>query len=153
MKSPPAGQDDGGDWQRAEPPSSGGAQHGKCLFFFVGQRNRGVEVVGVWDKVGAMLRLPGPKMWTKHWLRSGAHLTAGVKVDDVRVQSVDGLSRWVYLTLLDVGAQLPEGGSAVEGGHASHASHVPRSQVISCEERCVLGGLDVTAMFWDSLFF
>ena len=121
MKSPQAGQDDGGNGQRAKSPPSGGARHGKGLPFFVGQSIRGAEVVGVGEKVGAMLHLLGPKKWTNNWLRSGAHLSVGDKVD-VRVKSVDGPNKRVIVTLLEV--------SAVEEGNASQASHVTRPLVV-----------------------
>ena len=74
---------------------------GRCAHGFgsAGQSIRGAEVVGVWEKAGAMLHLPGPKRWTNYWLRSGAHLSVGDKVD-VRVKSVDGPNKLVIVTLL-----------------------------------------------------
>ena len=112
MKSPPAGQDDGGGGPRAKSPPSGGARHGKGLPFFVGQSIRDVEVVGVWKKTGAMLHLPGPRKWTNNWLRSGAQLSVGDNLD-VRVKSVDGPNKRVIVTLLEA--------NAVDDGNASQA--------------------------------
>ena len=54
---------------RAAPPvrSAGGTQSSKIPFpFQVGQLINGAEVVGVWDRIGAMLHLPRPKRWTKN---------------------------------------------------------------------------------------
>ena len=82
-------------------------------------------MVHVSEKAGAMLHLPGPRKWINNWLRSGAHLSIGEKVD-VRVKSVDGPNRRVIVTLLEVGAQRPGGEIAVEKGKASHVSHVRR---------------------------
>ena len=76
--------------------------------FFVGQNIMGAEVVGVWEKFGAMLDLPGPKKWTKNWLKTGTHLSVGDRVD-VRVKSVDAPNRRVIVAPLEAGAQQPRG--------------------------------------------
>ena len=74
----------------------------------MGQVIAEAEVMGAWDKFGAMIDLRGPKKLTESWIPTSAHLSKGDR-DDMRVQAIGFPTRKVMLEMLDIGARPPVG--------------------------------------------